>query len=67
MSRLKISQFQSINKIISDSVFHLDDGTYDVTITKLTETRGFDQEGKQTTRNFPDRRLAEEYAEDNVL
>jgi len=67
VSRLKISHFQSINKLISAAVFHLDDGTYDVTITKLTETRGFDQEGKQTTQNFPDRRLAEEYAEDNVL
>ena len=56
-----------MNKLISAAVFHLDDGTYDVTITKLTETRGFDQEGRQTTQNFPDRRLAEEYAEDNVL
>jgi len=64
---MQISHFQSINKLISATVFHLDDGTYDVSITKLTEIRGFDQEGKQTTQNFPNRRLAEEYAEDNVL
>ncbi|ATV46370.1 hypothetical protein [Lake Baikal phage Baikal-20-5m-C28] len=64
---MQISHFQSINKLISAVVFHLDDGTYDVSITKLTETRGFDQEGKQTTQNFSNRRLAEEYAEDNVL
>ena len=67
MARIKISHFQSIDNLVSAIVFHLDDGTYDVSISKLTESKGFNQEGKLTTRNFPDRRLAEEYAEDNVL